>query len=74
MRQVTRWLILFCMLATTCIVGGCISLSKPDANKSTEDKASAETAFVLPDLSGKEVKFPGDYSGKKALLLFFSTG
>jgi hypothetical protein len=74
-RQVTRWIVLFCLLAAASISGGCISQIKPEVLTPAKDQAGAnDRSFVLSDLSGKEVKFPEDFSGQKVLVVFFSTG
>lgn len=75
MRQVTRWIVLFCLLAAASILGGCVSQIKPEEPTPTKNQVSGnDTAFVLSDISGKEIKFPDDFSGKKVLVVFFSTG
>lgn len=75
MRQVTRWMVLLFLLVATSSLGGCISQTKPDSITPAKNQVNTnDMAFVLFDLSGKEVKFPDDFSGKKVLLVFFSTG
>lgn len=75
MRQVTRWMVLLFLLVAASFLGGCSSQTKPDSIIPAKNQVKTnDMAFVLPDLSGKEVKFPDDFSGKKVLLVFFSTG
>ncbi|MEN6390375.1 MAG: hypothetical protein ABFD04_08130 [Syntrophomonas sp.] len=75
MRQVTRWMVLFCLLAAASTLWGCISQTKTEVPAPTKNQIGAnDTAFVLSDLSGKDIKFPSDFSGKRVLMVFFSTG
>jgi len=72
---VARWIVLFCLLAAASITGGCISHIKPEVITPAKDQAGADDrSFVLSDLSGKEVRFPQEFSGQKVLVVFFSTG
>lgn len=75
MRQMMRWMVLFFLLVAASLLGGCISQTTPDSITPAKNEVKTnDMVFVLPDLSGKEIKFPDDFSGKKVLLVFFSTG
>ncbi|MGE5404920.1 MAG: hypothetical protein ACM3PP_08265, partial [Candidatus Saccharibacteria bacterium] len=74
-------------LLTAYLLNGCAAAGKTQNNaqkpeQKTERKTERKTqsyntklAFSLPELyTGKAVNFPGDFAGKRSLVVFFSTG
>lgn len=72
MRSARRWwLLALVLLVSTGVLSACLKSSEIQTPAAIKQPAAA---FVLDDVSGKMVKFPEDFQGKKVLLVFFSTG
>lgn len=71
MKGKNSFLLLILLIAMSGV--GCITSNPDTGGGGSLQQLTEAPAFVLSDLQGREVKFPGDFSGEKAALVFFST-